>query len=249
MIRQLMDDARRHGVRLIHFAEGTLCTPNKRLLSRNRDTITDSDWSKFDWDGQAHELRLIAEHTAALGMWTVIGAVHRLTSPRRPHNSLYVIDDRGQLITRYDERMLSFTKQSHMYSPGTRPVTFDVDGVRFGCAMGMESVYPEVFLEYERSDVDCILFSSHGANPTFGLQVQGHASINSLCISYATSCTETAAGAPSGIAGNDGTWIATCAASSEPAIAVADVNTEIDNLARPWRRAARANQRTAGGSL
>lgn len=243
MIRELMDDAKRHGVTLIHFAEGTLYTPDKRLMSRDRDTVTDSDWSKFDWDSQSRELRLIAEHAATLGMWAVIGAVHRLISPRRPHNSLYVIDDRGQLTTRYDERMLSFTKQSHMYSSGTRAVTFGVDGVRFGCALGMESVYPEVFLEYEQTDVDCILFSSHGANPTFGLQVQGHASTNSLWISYATSCTGTAAGTPSGIAGIDGSWIASCAASSEPAIAVADINIDVENPARSWRRTARANQR------
>ena len=49
-----------------------------------------------------------------------------------------------------------------MYSPGSDPITFVVDGYRFGCALGMESHFPEVFSEYERLDVDCVLFSSTG---------------------------------------------------------------------------------------
>ena len=53
----------------------------------------------------------------------------------------------------YDERMLSNTKLLYMYTPGSTPVTFVVDGVRFGCTMGMEVHYPELFLEYERLDL------------------------------------------------------------------------------------------------
>ena len=242
-VRHLMTAARRQEATLIHFGEGTLCSPGKRRMSSDPETITDADWSLFDWDCQIGELRQIAEHAAALGLWTVIGAVHQLTPPHRPRNSLYVINDTGQVATRYDERMLSFTKHTYMYSPGSRPVVFDVDGVRFGCALGMESVYPEVFLAYERAGVDCVLFSSHGASAAFGRQVQGHASTNSLWVSYATSCPESAVSARSGIADVDGTWIAQCADSAEPTIDLADINTAAENLARPWRRAARANHR------
>lgn len=242
-VRDLMTEAHRREAALIHFGEGTLCAPGKRHMSSDPEKITDSDWSRFDWACQSRELRLIADHAAALGLWTVIGGVHRLTSPRRPHNSMYVIDGKGQVACRYDERMLSFTKQSYMYTPGSRPVTFSVDGVRFGCALGMESVYPEVCLEYERADVDCVLFSSHGASSAFSLQVQGHAGANSLCVSYATSCPDNAVDAQSGIAGVDGNWIARCADTAEPAIALADIDTGADNPARPWRREARANHR------
>lgn len=242
-VRDLMSEAHRREATAIHFGEGTLCAPEKRRMSSVAGAIAESDWSRFDWDGQTRELRLIADHAAALGLWTVIGGVHRLTSPRRPHNSMYVIDGKGQVACRYDERMLSFTKQSYMYTPGSRPVTFSVDGVRFGCALGMESVYPEVFLEYERADVDCVLFSSHGPSSAFSLQVQGHAGANSLCVSYATSCPENAVGAQSGIAGVDGNWIARCADTAEPAIALADIDTGAENPARPWRREARANHR------
>src|SRR6185437_3337208 len=97
-----------------------------------------------------------------LRLWTVLGSVHPLTPPHRPHNSMYVISDQGKLATRYDERLLSSTKLSFMYTPGSGPVTFDVDGLRFGCAMGIEVHFPEVFAEYERLDADAVLFSTTG---------------------------------------------------------------------------------------
>ncbi len=46
-----------------------------------------------------------------------------------------MISDRGEVMTRYDERMLSNTKITYMYSPGSAPITFEVDGMRFGCAL------------------------------------------------------------------------------------------------------------------
>jgi predicted amidohydrolase len=236
-IRSLMDQAHEHGAALIHFGEGAICAPGKRIMSSDTHEVADADWSRFDWDTQRRELQLIAEHSAALGLWTVVGGVHRLTAPQRPHNSLYVIDNRGRVVTRYDERMLSFTKVSYMYTPGSSPVTFDVDEVRFGCALGMESVYPEVFMAYEKDEVDCVLFSSHGPNPSFAVQVQGHASTNSYWVSYATSCS-TEEGATSGIAGRDGAWLVRCT-DGEPAIALAEINGDEQNLARPWRRRAR----------
>lgn len=159
-IRRLMSRAREQGARLIHFCEGAICAPNKRIMSSNPDTVADADWTRFGWEAQRAELRSIAEHAASLQLWTVVGAVHRLSAPHRPHNSLYVIDNHGRVVTRYDERMLSNTKVSYMYTPGTSPITFDVDGVRFGCALGMESVYPELFLDYERADVHCVLLDT-----------------------------------------------------------------------------------------
>lgn len=132
------------------------------MSSTGPDDVGPADWGRTDWTTLAEELRAIAVLAGELRLWTVLGSLHPLTPPRRPHLSLYVISDDGAITTRYDERMLSNTKVSHMYTPGSAPVTFTVDGVRFGCALGMEAVFPEVFLEYERLDVDCVLFSTHG---------------------------------------------------------------------------------------
>lgn len=108
----------------------------------------------------------------------------------------------------------------------------------------MESVYPEIFMAYERDDVDCVLFSSHGPNPPFAVQVLGHASTNSFWVGYATTCsTEHDSG--SGVAGPDGAWLARCT-GDKPALAVAEINGDEQNLARPWRRRARGQQTLTG---
>ncbi|OKP64720.1 hypothetical protein BTE77_34330 [Ensifer adhaerens] len=176
-----------------------------------------------------------------LGLWTVLGSVHKLTEPHRPHNSLYVISDKGAVATRYDERMLSNTKVSFMYTPGTIPLTFEVDGVRFGCALGIECHFPEIFGEYEQLNVDCVLFSTSGgalANDiAFAAEVQGHASINRYWASFAV-LAQPGLTAPSGIVSPDGQWAVRCSGDG-PSIVVADIGRDPVDPARPWRRSAR----------
>jgi predicted amidohydrolase len=244
-IRRLMTDAAAAGARLVHFPEGATCSPDKWLLSSTGpDEVGPSDWTRFCWDALRSELEAIAALARRLRLWTVVGAVHQLTPPHRPHSSLYVISDRGELVTRYDERMLSNTKLSHMYAPGAEPVTFVVDGVRFGCLLGMEVHFPELFLEYERLDVDAVLFSTIGSPVpdnlgAFATEAQAHAGTYGYWVSFAAT-THDAVNAPSGIASAGGQWAARCPAVDEPALAVLDLHDPAENLARPWRRRARS---------
>ena len=162
---------------------------------------------------------------------------------------MYVISDQGELVTRYDERLLSSTKLSFMYTPGSDPVTFEVDGLRFGCAMGIEVHFPEVWAEYERLDVDGVLFSTGpGQTPdgtaAFATEAQGHAATNGLWVSFAMSAQHSAA-APAGIIAPDGRWAARCPADGHPALAIAGIDNRPESIdiavtkARPWRRRAR----------
>ena len=242
-IRQLMRAAREQDARLIHFPEGATCSPHKRIMSGDPGKAGQADWGRFDWNVLRQELAETAELARTLRIWTVLGSVHPLTPPHRPHNSLYVISDRGEVVTRYDERMLSNTKITYMYSPGSAPITFEVDGIRFGCALGIECHFPEIFLEYERLDVDCVLFSTHGPgiavnNGPLALQAQAHAVSNSYWVSYAGTAQD-AVNAPSGMISPDGEWAARCPQSVTPALAVADLVADPQSLARPWRRLAR----------
>jgi predicted amidohydrolase len=244
-IRALMREAREAGARLLHLPEGALTCPGKRIMSATGpENIGSADWDRADWTTLAEELHAIAGLAGELRLWTVVGSVHSLTPPRRPHLSLYVISDEGAVVTRYDERMLSNTKISHMYTPGSAPVTFAVDGVRFGCAMGMEATFPEVFLEYERLDVDCVLFSTHGPgtpvnNGPFALQAQALAAANSYWVSYAGTAQD-APNAPSGIISPNGDWLSRCRPEPVSTITTADLNLIAENHARPWRRVARS---------
>ena len=177
-VRELMRQAHAAGARIIHFPEGATCSPHKRIMSSvgpaeagpaeaGPAEVGPADWSRANWLVLRQEVEAIARLAGELRLWTVLGSVHRLTPPHRPHNSMYVISDRGELVTRYDERLLSNTKLSFMYTPGSGPVTFEVDGLRFGCAMGIEVHFPEVFAEYERLDVDGVLLST-GPGQTLG---------------------------------------------------------------------------------
>ncbi|WP_137158350.1 carbon-nitrogen hydrolase family protein [Rhizobium sp. FKL33] len=244
-IRALMRRAKGEGARLAHFPEGALVAPNKRVMSSlGRRDIGPSDWSRCRFDVIASELRAIAALSAELGLSTVLGAPHRLTPPHRPHNSLYVISDKGRLVTRYDERMLSHTKLSFMYSPGGAPQVFTVDGLRLGLAMGMETHYPELFMAYEAQAVDAVLFSTTGeipdTAPPFAAEALGHAASNSFWVSYSAHAPQSP-GAPAGLAGPDGRWAALCGKTGEPDLAVADITRDPDHPARPWRRKARAD--------
>ncbi|OCP03441.1 MULTISPECIES: carbon-nitrogen hydrolase family protein [unclassified Ensifer] len=241
-IRNLMRQAHWAGARVVHFPEGATCFPNKRVMSATGPReIGPSDWRRFEWAVLREELDATRRLARELGLWTVFGSVHQLTEPHRPHNSLYVISDKGAVATRYDERMLSNTKISFMYTPGSIPVTFEVDGVRFGCALGIECHFPELFIEYERLNVDCLLFSTTGGSLpndlAFAAEVQGHASSNRYWTSFAV-LAQPGLAAPSGIVSPDGQWAARCTVD-EPSIAVADIGNDPGDPARPWRRQAR----------
>ena len=93
----------------------------------------------------------------------MVGGIDFSGDGPRPTNALYVISHRGGLAGRYDERMLSKTKLTFMYRAGTRPLVFEARGMRFGCTLGMETEYPELFIAYERADVDCVAL--HGRQP------------------------------------------------------------------------------------
>ncbi|WP_209791312.1 carbon-nitrogen hydrolase family protein [Ensifer adhaerens] len=244
-MRRLMRDARAAGARLIHFPEGATCSPNKRIMSETGPgEIGLSDWTWFEWTVLRDELDATSRVARELGLWTVFGSVHRLSAPHRPHNSLYVVSDRGELVTRYDERMLSNTKVSYLYTPGNAPVTFEIDGIRFGCALGMETHYPEIFTEYEGLDVDCVLFSTTGetpsAAPAFAAEALGHAASNTYWVSYSAHAPQSVA-FPSGIAAPDGRWTAQCPPDGAAAIAIADIEIDPMQRARLWRRTARGD--------
>ena len=243
-VRRLMHEAHAAGARLVHFPEGAICSPGKRAISSDPDQVSEAAWDRAEWDVLREELSAVASLARELRLWSVLGSVHRLTPPHRPHNSLYVISDRGVVTTRYDERLLSRTKLSFMYSPGSAPVTFEVDGVRFGCALGMEVHFPELFLEYERLDVDCVLFSSAGpgtgsASGGFVTAARAGAATNSYWVSYAVLTLDTPH-ARSGVISPEGEWLVRCPRAGSAALAVVGFDNSGENLARPWRRTARS---------
>jgi predicted amidohydrolase len=237
-IRSLMRLGKEAGARLLHFPEGALSGYVKSQIA---------SWDRVDWIALSDELRETAALAKNLGIWMVLGCAHRLTAPHSPHNSLYIISDQGELIGRYDKRRCSNSEINHWYSPGFEPVTFQIDGFVFGCALCIEVCFPEMFAEYERLGVDCLLLSSYSENLMFGVMAQGHAATNCYWISISVPA-QCGYALPASLIGPNGDYIAQCRRISQPDIALARLDRdapEFDiplNKARPWRAAARKGE-------
>lgn len=237
-IRQVLSNAAKEGVRLVTFCEGALSGYSKAQIA------DPDDWLSFEWKTLEAELRRIAAVCAKLNIFAVIGGAHKLSAADRPHNSLYVISAEGDLLTRYDKRYLSNSEINDWYTPGTEAVVFEVEGYRFGCAICIESQFPEVFMEYERLCVDAVLFSSYGIPEHFQIALRAHAGLNCMWISASTPAQKAPKG-PAGIIGPDGKWSALCPASATSGYSVSKLDRndpEYDiplHKARPWRTAAR----------
>ena len=143
-------------------------------------------------------------------MWVVLGSAHPLTPPHRPHNSLYVISDQGEVVNRYDKRFCSNTEITRFYSPGFEPVVFDVDGYRFGCAICIEVNFPSLFVEYDSLGVDCLLLSAWPVDSIFFLKARSHAAIHNYWLSLSVPA-QSAELMPSAIIGPDGSEITSTA--------------------------------------
>ncbi|WP_457797203.1 carbon-nitrogen hydrolase family protein [Methylocystis sp. S23] len=235
-IRDLMSSASEAGCRLAHFPEGALSGYIKSQIE---------NWAVVDWKLLREELVAIAAHAAHLGLWTVIGCNHRLTPPHPPHNSLYVISHEGRLVGRYDKRLCSNTELADWYTPGRSAVTFDVDGVRFGMMLCIEVQFPELFLEYGRMGVDCVLFSAYSDDPMFRLLSRAHAATNNFWLSLSIPALPTSR-LSAGLIGPDGALQATASEGGKPSLVCGGIDKDDPrfdiaiNKARPWRAAARA---------
>jgi predicted amidohydrolase len=237
VIRTMIAEAAAGGARLVLFCEGALSGYAKAQIK------APGDWQTFDWTQQQRELATIAALCGERSIAAVVGGAHWLPEGR-PHNSLYVASPQGKLLTRYDKRFLSHSEISDWYVPGRQPVTFEIDGYRFGCAICIEVQFPEIFAEYERLGVDAVLFASYGITDLFPTLLRAHAGLNCLWIAGATPAQKAHKG-PAGIIGPDGNVVAHAAAEPVAAMAIAvldrtDRAWDVPlNKARPWRRAAR----------
>ena len=155
-IRRHMKRAHHEGAQLVHFSEACLTGYLGSELQSAREC---------DWDGAhvaMHEVMALARD---LKLWTVIGSNHRLSGKNKPHNSLYVVNDQGELVTRYDKMFCCGTTNNNQdlkhYSPGEQFVDFTVRGVKCGLLICHDFRYPELFREYKRRGAHLVLVSFH----------------------------------------------------------------------------------------
>jgi len=70
IIRALMRQARAAGAHLVHFPEGALTSPHKRIMSSTGpEVIGPADWGRANWGALGRELDQIARLAGRLGTW------------------------------------------------------------------------------------------------------------------------------------------------------------------------------------
>lgn len=236
-VRACMREAAGRGARLLHFAEGLLSGYAKNPIQ---------DWSEVDWDIVREELLHIVALAGELRLWVVLGSAHPLTPPHWPHNSLYVISNHGQIVTRYDKRVCSHTEVTRFYTPGNAPTVFDVEGFRFGCLICIEVNFPALFMEYDRLGVDVLLLSSYPVDSIFFVKARAHAAIHNVWVSL-SSASETDELFRSGLIDPRGEVVAQVPGVDGVVVSVLDKTApELDmalTKARPWRTGVQSDPR------
>lgn len=153
MARQLRE-AVRQGARVAHFPEGAL----SGYAGTDFETFTGYDWDTLD-----RATGRIRELASELGIWVAAGSAHRFSDVSAPHNSLYVISDRGEITERYDKRFLGGTDPDH-YSAGRHFSTWTIDGIRCGALVCYDYRFPELYRHYVTLDVRLMFHSFHAGN-------------------------------------------------------------------------------------
>ncbi len=148
-----MREAKQKGADIVHFSEVALS---------GYAGVDHESLDCFDWDAQRRELLAILDLARTLEMWVVLGATHQLSASHKPHNSLYVINDSGEIVDRYDKRFCTGGDLRH-YSPGDHFVTFEVNGVRCGLLICYDIRFPELYREYAKQGVQLMFHSFYNA--------------------------------------------------------------------------------------
>lgn len=159
VLRQ-MREAKASGAHVVHFCEGA--------LSGYAGTDFDS-FQGFDWKLLKSCTREVMDLAAELKLWVVLGSSHQLSGRRKPHNSAYIISDRGRIIDRYDKRFCAGDRSGKSgdlahYTPGKHACTFIIRGIRCAALICYDYRYPELYREYKKQGVQLVFHSFHAGN-------------------------------------------------------------------------------------
>lgn len=115
-------------------------------------------WDGFDWDLLRAETESICLLAKKCKVWVILGSSHRLTGKHLPHNSLYAINPRGEIVERYDKRFCTGGDLG-FFSPGDHCSLFEINGVRCGMLICYDVRFPELYRAYKKENIQ-LLFDS-----------------------------------------------------------------------------------------
>lgn len=146
--------AKEQGAQVAHFPEAALSGYAGADFKSYRG---------FDWDLLKRCTGEVIALARRLRLWVVLGSTHPLTGRRKPHDSVYIINDRGVLLDRYDKMFCSEDDLTH-YSPGSHFAVFTLNRIRCGVLICYDYAFPEMYREYKRRGVQLVFHLFHAGH-------------------------------------------------------------------------------------
>lgn len=159
ILRQI-DEAARRQADVVHFSECALS---------GYAGVDIPDISALDWEQLRTATRDIQTAARKHRLWVLLGSTHYLADDVKPHNCVYVIDSRGDIVDRYDKRFCTgvcgtkTTLDLVHYTPGDRFVAFKLKGYTAGVAICYDYRFPELYRGYKQRGVEVLFQSFHNA--------------------------------------------------------------------------------------
>ena len=152
--------AKDHGAHVAHFPEACLS---------GYAGVDFPSFQGFDWDLLHECTQRVLDLARQCHLWVILGSTHRLTGRHKPHNSLYIINDHGTLVDRYDKRFCAGDRTGKTvdlahYSPGNHLSIFAIQGVQCGALICHDCRYPELYRAYKCQGVQLIFHSYHAGH-------------------------------------------------------------------------------------
>lgn len=162
VLRQIETAARREAD-IVHFSETALSGYAGVDLPSSKE---------IDWPELASATRDVMAAARKHRVWVLLGSTHRLTGNHKPHNCVYVIDSRGDIVDRYDKRFCTgadgkaATLDLVHYSSGDHLTTFRLKGIACGVLICYDYRFPELSREYKKLGTQVLFHSFHNARKT-----------------------------------------------------------------------------------
>ena len=195
ILRQ-MAEAKQKGADLAHFPESSL------------SGYAGTDFKRFKSEDEAlrlSSLEKIIQFSSEIKIWVIAGSHHFVKNHKLPSNCLWLIDNDGKIINRYDKRFCTGKEgelEHTYYKPGKEVVQFKIKDFTCGVLICHEWRYPELYREQKQLGTQILFQSWYDGNLSAkeyknrgkelgGLitgAVRGNAANNYLWVSASNTC-------------------------------------------------------------
>ena len=123
----------------------------------------------FDWDFLDKQLQEILSFVKTQDIWVILGSSHLSKASSKLFNSLYVINNKGRIVDRYDKLFCAGDDRLNLgdlahYTSGNHFTTFSIKGVKCGLFICHDYRYPELYRVLKKKDVALVFHSYHAGN-------------------------------------------------------------------------------------